>query len=333
MLVTLLLPGLLVPAEIAADLARSLQAPALSKSLMRARRTPDRTVTSNVAGAAHLDWVAHEIFHREPPAPTAPYAYAELSQAPAPDRLLWHADPVHIELGRDHLFVQTLAAAPADADADALIDVANEVLAGIGARLLRAGSHWFLQTEKAWSLAAVPLAVAADQRLDTVLPTGEDAQLWLRAHNAVQIQWHVHPLNEARERSGEASINGLWLHGGGRWQTLPPIRFVQVVSREAALRGAAGAASAAASPTPDAAPIDGALVVWDDAYAPQRRGDWGGWLHAVSDIGNRLAAFAGMTVDLVLTGRSTIRTLHARRTDGIRLWQRASLASVLAEQQ
>jgi hypothetical protein len=330
--VTLLLPGLLVPAEIAADLARSLQAPALSTSLMRGRRMLDRNATSKTAGAAHLDWVAHEIFHREPPAPTAPYAYAELSQAPAPDRLLWHADPVHIELGRDHLFVQTLAAAPADADADALISVANEILADIDARLLRAGSAWFLQTEKDWSLATVPLAVAADQRLDRVLPTGDDARLWLRAHNAVQIQWHAHPLNEARERSGEATINGIWLHGGGRWQTLPPIRFTQVVSREAALRGAAGAASAAASPVLDAAPIDGALVIWDDAYAPQRREDWGGWLRAVSDIGNRLRSFAGITVDLVLTGRSAIRILRARRNDRLRFWQRDTLASVLAEQ-
>jgi hypothetical protein len=140
-------------------------------------------------------------------------------------------------------------------------------------RLLRAGPDWFVQTEREWSLEAVPLALAANQRLDSVLPTGDDARQWLRAHNAVQIQWHAHPVNATRERSGEPSINGLWLHGGGRWQTLQPIPFKHIVAREPALRGAAGAASATASASLDELPIDGALLVWDDAYAPQRRED------------------------------------------------------------
>jgi hypothetical protein len=334
MQVTLLLPGLLLPHELAGDLVRSMTASALTKRLAGARQVGQHSAAGFALRAAHLDWIAREVFGLHEAPPSAPYAYTELSKTAPRDAQLWHADPVHIELGRDHLFVEPLASLPDAADAEILIEVANELLSGCGAQLQRADAHWFLLTERAWALSAMPLAAAAHQRLDTVLPAGADSPLWMRAHNEVQMSWHEHPVNEARESRGEAAINGLWLHGGGRWQPLAPLAYTRVNASDPALRGAALAAGATVSASVTERPADRALVVWDDAFGPYQREDWGAWLRAVAELGQRVATLAAASViDLVLTGRTTIRTLRSQRADVLRFWQRTDLASMLAEPQ
>lgn len=324
--VTLLLPGALLPREVIGALQEPLAQTTLAAVLARAELVGD-TATD---GPAHLAWLAEHLFHRPLPLATGPYAYAALAgtAAPAP---LWHADPVHVELARDHLVVTPLADLPSEDEATALIGVANELAQRCEARVVTAAGHWFLQTTRPWSLQAVPLTEALGRPLQEVLPTGDDALAWSRLLTEIQMAWHAHPVNAAREARGEATVNSVWLHGGGQWQRLTDTAFTAVQSDAPEWRGAAWAASIPMC-GPRCATPDGALVVWTELLAPRVLHDWSQWLATLQVIDQRVAALARISgLDLVLTGDAIARRLTARAGDRLRFWRARSLEQALAE--
>jgi hypothetical protein len=332
MRLTLLLPGSLVSAETApeiTDVASGLveAAPTLLARIARAELVQDHEAAAFARGAAHLDWLASNVFQSQPPA-TAPYALAALSAAAEADQV-WHADPIHLQLAGDHLIVQRIALE--HSEADALLAEANEAVASAACRLTRHGGHWFLQTGQPWTLEAAPFDAAEGGSLLEFLPSGPDAPHWSRLLNEIQISWHSHPVNAQREECGKPAINSLWLHGGGTWHALPPLDYAQIHAESPALRGAA-LASGAAIGQPDAPPVDGSLFVWTDALAARGFDDARVWLGAMSAIDRRCTALGeGHVVDFVLAGRRRWRRFRARPSDRLRPWRRHSIRAVFAE--
>jgi hypothetical protein len=324
--VTLVLAGLRVPADAAPAIVPSVQAPVLRRALARAKRG----ALSHDKGSAYRAWLARMVFVRAPGG-TAPYAYAALTgRPPTADAAIWSADPVHLELARDHLVALPMTAPTAD-EADALLAAANAIVDSAGARFERAGDRWFLITPADWQLETVPLEAAWRSALQDVLPAGRDAQQWSRLLNEIQMAWHQHPVNEAREARGEATINSVWLHGGGAWAKLPPLPFSVVSSDVPELRGAADAAGV---PTIDgeASWPDGALVVWTDALAARALHDWSTWREAVQTIDARLDDRPSTaSTDIVLTGLRSTLVLHCRPSDRLKFWRARPLDEVLTE--
>lgn len=323
MSITLLVPGALVPAPLAAELAGATDAPWLAARLRRAA-PPQPSM-----GDAER-WIARSLFDAaadDPP--TAPYAWAELGGAADPDAWFWHAEPAHIAVGRDSLVLQAIDAPLAPDEARALMAAANDTLAAAGARLLGAGEAWFLRTESAWTLEQAPYQRALGGALPAGVPQAADARRWARLHNEIQMRWHDAPANAAREARGRAAVNGLWLHGGGRWAAQPALRWRAVHSDRPGLRGLARARGAAAAGA-GAPPADNTLVVWDGAQSAAREGDWRAWTAAVAALDAQLAAWPEATLELVLTGGGTMRTWTLRPGDRWALWRRAPLAQALA---
>lgn len=326
--VTLLLPGALLPREVVRALAEPLAASTLASVLARARVAGD----SEAKAPPHLAWLAEHLFQQEAPLATAPYAFAALAgHAPAPDHFLWQADPVHLELARDHVALAPLAAPLSEDDADALITTANELAAEAGAEFARIGHRWFLRTARLWDLNAKPLAATFGQPLHAALPVGRDAAVWNRLLTEIQMTWHAHSVNEAREARGEATVNSVWLHGGGRWAPLNRPAFATVLADEPEWRGAAQAAGIDSS-SGSATPGDNALLVWSDLLVPRLRQDWTTWIAALGAVDTRLAPLArSSSLDIVLTGDATLRRLQARTSDRLKFWRVASPEEVLAE--
>ena len=324
--VTLLLPGALLPREVVDALAEPLEQSALATMLTRAEVLGD----TETAGPAHLAWLAEQLFQQELPLATAPYAHAALAGAP-PAGIVWHADPIHLELARDHLVVTPLIRPPDDDEADALIDAANVLAADMEARVLRVADRWFLLAARPWDLHAEALSAAVGQPLPTALPTGVDARRWNRLLTEIQMTWHAHPVNEAREASGEATINSLWLHGGGAWSPLARGAYAAVLADAPEWRGAAQAASVASAPA-DAAPGDASLVVWDALLLPRLVQDWTGWVSALRELDEKTAALArSSALDVVLAGGVTVRRLRSRPSDRLKFWRSRRVHQVLSE--
>ena len=322
---TLLVSGALLPGELAVALTASLDTPNLKARLARAALI-EQPVSSQGA-SAHLDWLANKLFGQPPPVPTAPYAYAQLAGA-APPACVWHADPVHIEVARDQLLVQSLGAeAPTADESVSLLAVANEVVSESNCRLVDVGKHWFLLAEHEWQIDARPLAAAMEAAVE--MPGGLDAQIWNRLHNEIQMAWHVHAVNAEREANGVRTVNAIWLHGGGRWKPLPPIEFAQVHSDAPEWRGAAQAAGARCVPASTLV-ADTALLIIDDAWGSRQRQDWGAWLQAITAVDRALGEHPADSIDLILCG-NTLRTFELRPFDRYKPWRRRTLVQARTE--
>ncbi len=323
---TLLVAGALLPGKLAVALAASLELPTLKARLARATRV-DRTGPVSTGAGAHLDWLASQLFSHPPPVPTAPYAYAYLAGTAA-STFVWHADPVHIEVARDHLIVQALGAdAPTALESERLVASANEFVARSGCELVTVQQHWFLRCPHDWQLDTRPLMLVDQTEIE--MPAGRDAQVWNRLHNEIQIAWHAHAVNAEREANGVRAINAIWLHGGGRWKPLASIRFGQVQSDAPEWMGAAIAAGSRGAAS-DADICDTALVVSEDALKSMQRQDWAAWLHAMAAIDRRLAGHAADSIDLILCGAG-LRTYRSRLSDRYKVWRRRPLQEALAE--
>jgi hypothetical protein len=342
------LPGALVPASIASRLLARANAPALARRLARARVDPLQPVADETP--PNLLWLWHAFGGAGERPVTAPYAWRALNRASATDIAsdapLWQVDPVHFALARDHMLVARL-------EGDAAIDAEEsrelaEAAAGIardfGAtlRVLNA-LHWFVSFEPAWDIEAVSLDAAVGRSVQHVLPTGEAAARWRKLLTEVQMHWHQHRVNEARDAAGRVAINGLWLHGGGTWLPLPKRPFDRVIAEDAAVRGwalASGVApsgvSGAATDAPDGSST---VLVYDTLLrTASSHEDWDAWLDAMArldarleDLSSRAFAAGHATLILVLAGRQHLRKVTLRRVDRWAIWRRHSMADLLAE--
>lgn len=344
---TVVVPGALLPAPIAADVIGAANAPQLARLLARARIDAPQPGSAATAGATHWSWLWQRFSGRADVPITAPYAWHALEPADL-DRAsdtgqLWQIDPLHFAVALDHMLAVPLEDHDAldRSETLALATAADACAQAVGARVCVLDRHWFLALAQPWSLAAVPLEAALGESIQPLLPTGADARRWRKLLNEIQIAWHHHPVNAAREARGAKAVNGLWLHGGGTYRPLPASALAQVASEEPAVRGWALASGVPASAV---VALDHALDARGDGlytgsslYASARAEAWHPWLSALAGFDRWLGGLAGRAfaagaeVELVLCGRAVTRSVVLRRGDRWRLWRRAEFAATLAE--
>lgn len=210
-------------------------AAALTTLLSRAQCAPERMDTDalryRLLGYAPSENLDH---------PAAWLSYQFDTGTVAPGALL-RADPVHLRadpsrlilFGPEHLHITV-------DEAQALVEVFNRHYAAEGLRLeMPAPTCGYLHLAQHPDLRTTPLMQAIGRDIDTCLPTGHDARHWHRFLNEVQMLFHEHPVNRAREARGQPLINSLWLWGGGRPLTATASDWQQIWSDDAALRGLA----------------------------------------------------------------------------------------------
>ena len=126
--------------------------------------------------------------------------------AAAPGEFWVRADPVHVQLMRDHLVAGAVSVS--NEEAEALRDALNRHFAGRLELYVAAPLRWCARL-------AEPLELREDSPLGRSggeLRPGTPGEGLL---NEIQMLLHAHPVNEAREARGELPINSLWLWGAG----------------------------------------------------------------------------------------------------------------------
>jgi len=191
----------------------------------------------------------------------------------APGESVWaRADPVHMQVMRDRVVL-----APAGAfgislqDADTLCQAANAHFAGaIELRTLDA-ARWCARLEHEIDAGdEPPLSMAgqeATQRAGDALLT------------EIQMLFHAHPVNAAREARGEPAVNSLWFWGAGRLPGKLRSRWQSVTSEDPLALGFARHAGAATRALPNGAEQwlssdEGRHLVILDAANPSLESDW-----------------------------------------------------------
>lgn len=242
------------------------------------------------------------------------------------------ADPVHLVLMRDRLVL---------ADSASLIlsrEEADALAAAIGRHFgAELDLHplqpqrWYLQLPAAPVLTTTPLSLAIGRDVEPLQPQGDDARVFRARLNELQMLFHGHPVNEAREARGELPVNALWLWGGGRRPAAAATpRPVYARSAEAQALAALYGMRADAPPAhPDARLLRSDAVVVLDALADAgRTGDPWAWREAVRELERdwftpMLAALRGIGPHgLQVADPVGGRSVHLTARDAWRLWRR-----------
>jgi hypothetical protein len=192
------------------------------------------------------------------------------------------------------------------------------------------------------SLNTSTLDAACGHNIDIWMPQGAGERDWRKLQNEIQMQWHGHPVNEAREARGLKPVNSVWLWGG----TPPaiesrPTRYPKMEQldgwRDALGRYAARQASGNTVASIIGSTSAHALAIETSLIEPALGGDWAIWLerlHALeadwfAPLLQALKAGKIDTLSLILThGTQLSEFVSSKRSVG-KFWVKPSLGKLV----
>ena len=226
---TLVLPFALPPPEMAADLLRALQVPALAALLSRTTRVQFDAFDNAIRILPHEAWLAHALgLAAAPSSAAAAAAFAGAAMRGfglAQTEGYWFiVNPVHIQIARNHLLMGEQRHLGLDqADSHALFTLAKPYFDDIGQPLLYGDAQtWFMRADAWAGLRTASPDAASGQNLHAWMPDGPGAPACRKLQNEVQMLWFEHPVNQARQARGLPAINSFWIWGGAAATTATP---------------------------------------------------------------------------------------------------------------
>ena len=338
-----LLPFSLPSPDLAADLLRALKLPSFALLAARAKAGERHTTDGFARALPHETWLAQRFglqasLAPDSSPPVAAAAMAAFGLSPEPGA--WYVlQPAHLHVARDHLVLTDRRQLALNEDeARALFASAQALLAEAGVPLLYGDAHtWFVQAGDWRDLRTSTMDAACGHNIDIWMPRGEGERAWRKLQNEIQMEWHAHPVNEARAERGAKTVNSVWLWGGAANDAAPP---ASDYSHAWGLEGWTGALAASAQADAAAviatAPAHGLLMV-GTLSAPALAGDWALWLdawHAIEAewLAPLLAALRAGQLDmltLVLGDGARLQQLATSRTSLRKFWVQPSLARLV----
>lgn len=316
----IIVPFALPPAEHARDLLRELELPALAQLLSRAKQGRNQQTDNFAPALPHEQWLSGVADNSPPLAKAAMQAFGITEEG------YWFLlQPASLHIARDHLVLTdrrqlSLSETESRALFNGALPFINE--SGFTLRYGDAG-NWFLRADAWQALRTCTPDAACGHNIDIWLPKGEKVEgerAWRKLLNELQMLWHTHPMNEAREARGERRINSAWLWGGSHDEKSPT--------------GLALLAHQALNQPQKVLELASPKTLLDSLIAPALAGDWSGWLHEFSQL--EQTCFAPLlsalkesqiqSVTLVLTDSSRLQTWHASRASMRKFWIKPSLA-------
>lgn len=334
--ITLVLPHLLPLPEFAPDLARALQAPALAALLARTSAYARSTAADTARALPHEQWLARTLGLSGDGQPAfAAAAMRGFGLAPA-DGTWFIVNPAHIQIARSHSMMADLRHLGLSEDESrALHAAAAPLCEEIGHPLLYGDAQtWFLRADDWTGIAPATPDTVAGMDLSDFVPRGKQALPLRRLQNEVQMLWHTHPVNGAREERRLQTVNTFWLWGASSEAAAPPGQLTSIgvpgwvrgLSRQSldsldALHGPDGALAR-----------DGTVVVGYLAEAAIAS-DWGTWVQQVQHLEDRLfaplhaALLQGRIKELrlVLSSREALAEFTTTAMAQRKFWRRPTL--------
>lgn len=214
-------------------------------------------------------------------------AHSALADGIAAGGLAWGlVTPAHWQLGRDGATMFDPAQLRlGEAESRALFDTVHDLFESEGfVAAWGAAGRWYIGSDALEGFASASLDRVIGRNVDRWLGETRSGigRLVRRLQSEVQLVFHEHPVNDARETRGEHAVNSFWLSGCGRAQ----------------------ATDAAAQPTVDAS-----------LRTPLLAADWAAWAEAWQAIdAGPIAQAAPEAATLTLCGeRSAARFEPGRR--------------------
>jgi hypothetical protein len=272
----------------ASDHLRDSRPAALDRLLSRSRVTADSGNDLD-ATLGRLFGLAGEVVRD---LPAAAFSWlADTGQPPV--AWLMRADPVHLRADQSCLrLFDSHSFTISREEADALIAAFNAHFQDAGWKLTAPNpQRWYLSLPQPPSLQTVSPARVAGQDIDPCLPRGADAARWHALLNEIQMLFHTHPVNAAREQRGAPPVNSIWPWGGGRLPGKLAPRAVRLLAEHPLATGMARHAGLSLAPLPATAEEllamrgDGRTLLVDDRLEwPMHYGDIENWLDTLQEL-------------------------------------------------
>ncbi len=224
------------------DEYRDLRTPALETLLCRADIRP-------IDSDSYDEWLCRSFGIEN--MPVAPITLK--ADGHDPGKLYWlRADPVHLRIQRDEMFLFDAQAAPLDqTEANALCATLNQHFQEDGLQFIApAPDRWYVKLDSEPALTTATLDQACGSSIDALMPSGTESALWRQRMNEVQMLLFEHPVNVARESRRELPINSVWFWGGGFMPQNIRSEFTHIISDDIFARGLAQAAQIDAQALP-----------------------------------------------------------------------------------
>jgi 2,3-bisphosphoglycerate-independent phosphoglycerate mutase len=203
--VHLVIPDLLLPKDISAEVVADMSLPSLLKMLGRGH--------SEIHESVPLEILLCEMFGI-PCRPDAPIAAISAPYDGLAAGFWIRADPVHLNLQRDQLLLNGVQVS--SEEAATLCASLNGHFAGQGMEFfVPHPQRWYLQLNTLPHIRTIPMSEVIGGDVRQLLPSGEQAAQWHQVFNEIQMLLHAHPINDAREARGEPTINSVWFWGAG----------------------------------------------------------------------------------------------------------------------
>jgi len=289
----ILLPFGLPPAELARDILRELNLPALATLTARARGgSKQHTILDEFARALpHEAWLSQRFGlstadsrNSSPPVAIAAMRALGLTVEEGHWFIL---HPAHIHVARDHLVLTDVRQVIlSETDSRTLFDDAKPLFDEVGRTILYGDANtWFMRADDWAPLHTSTPDAACGHNIDIWMPHGEGERAWRKLQNEVQMQWFENKLNEQRAAHGMQAVNSLWLWGGA---TVNPSRTSSNYSHAFNLHGwsrafgqltanNAGVVNCSAEELIATTGERGVLLL-DDLIAPALTGEWSEWI-------------------------------------------------------
>ena len=132
-------------------------------------------------------------------------------------------EPVHMHATRDHLVLLPLQ--DLQVSNEEILTLMNEartvfIEEGLGDLVQLDKLRWVSSHPAISSLYTHSIYQTKGRNIDWWLPKDTNeigiAKRWRKIQNEVQMRWHIHPVNEARDANGLPTINSIWLYGVGK---------------------------------------------------------------------------------------------------------------------
>jgi hypothetical protein len=338
--ITLVLPFTLPVPELAPDLLRELQAPALAALLTRTTSHRIEQADPDARALPHEMWLglALGLVPKGRPAPAAAAMHG-LRLAPAAGT--WFIiNPAHVEIARNHLLMSDMRRlALSEAHSRALFESAKPYCDESGNTLLYGDAHtWFMRADHWAALDTATPDVATGMNLTDWLPTGAQAREFRKLQNELQMLWFQHPANVEREAAGQLPINSFW-----PWGAADVHRLAAPDVMLACADAPPWLSAFATWPCATVEQVCGALAQDSVFYCGAAvetalAGDWGGWLQQMRQLEAQvfapiLAALEQGQIDqvrLILDRRDVLIETSTTKMAQRKFWRRPKLDRLLA---
>lgn len=283
--ITLVLPFALPVPEFAPDLVRALQAPSLAALLSRTSSRRTSPADETVRALPHEQWLARALGLDAGGRPAFAAAAMRAYGLDPADGTWFIVNPVHIEIARTHLMMgDPQGLALSSEDSRALFESARPYVEEAGHALLYGDAQtWFLRADAWHELDTATPEAALGMDLTDWMPAGASAAAFRRLQNEIQILWHTHPVNAAREARRQPVVNAFWPWGQARaGQAGRAGKRLAAAGTAAWLAQLAGGEAELAR---FAGKIEGDTILVCASVAPYAVGaDWGGWVAAMGQL-------------------------------------------------